>query len=71
MRKVAFLSWIPAVSVLCSLSVLVPVACGGGQQVHMANGIKTGEVTSDSAVVWVRLTQHPEADWEGKPITRY
>ena len=27
-----------------------------------ANGIKIGEVTSDSAVIWVRLTKRPEAD---------
>ncbi|MEO0452512.1 MAG: alkaline phosphatase D family protein [Verrucomicrobiota bacterium] len=29
-------------------------------EVHMANGIKIGEVDSDSAIIWTRLTQTPE-----------
>lgn len=36
---------------------------GGGQDeesVHMANGIKIGEVTADSAIIWTRLTRHSE-----------
>jgi alkaline phosphatase D len=37
----------------------------------MANGIKIGEVTSDSAIIWTRLTQQPEANWKGKPFTHY
>ena len=35
-----------------------------GGSVHMANGIKIGEVTSDSAIVWVRLTRHSERSME-------
>ena len=36
-----------------------------------ANGIKIGEVTDTSAVIWVRLTEREEADrriddWDGK-----
>ncbi len=29
---------------------------------HFASGIKVGETTDHSAIVWVRLTQHPAAD---------
>ena len=35
--------------------------------VHMGNGIKVGEVTSDSAIVWTRLTQAPERNINGRP----
>ena len=31
----------------------------------MANGIKTGEVSRDSALVWVRLTRHAQAKTDG------
>ena len=31
-----------------------------GAGVHMANGIKIGEVTQDSAIVWTRLTRNAE-----------
>jgi alkaline phosphatase D len=33
--------------------------------VHQGNGIKLGEVTADSAIVWTRLTAAPEANWGG------
>jgi alkaline phosphatase D len=33
--------------------------------VFQGNGFKTGEVTSDSVVVWTRLTVAPEANWRG------
>jgi alkaline phosphatase D len=36
--------------------------------VHMANGIKVGEVDSDSAIVWTRLTAHPERNTNGEPF---
>ena len=29
--------------------------------VHQGNGIKIGEVTAESAVIWTRLTTAPEA----------
>ena len=35
--------------------------------VHLANGIKIGEVTDRSAIVWVRLTAAPERNVEGLP----
>lgn len=33
--------------------------------VHMANGIKVGEVDADSAIIWTRLTAHPDRNTEG------
>lgn len=33
--------------------------------VFQGNGIKIGEVTADSAVIWTRLTAAPEANWSG------
>ena len=35
--------------------------------VFQGNGIKIGEVTSDSAVIWTRLTAAAEANWSGAP----
>ncbi len=35
--------------------------------VHMATGVKVGEVTGTSAVVWTRLTVAPEANFGGAP----
>ena len=32
---------------------------------HMANGIKVGEVNADSAIVWTRLTANPERNTDG------
>ncbi len=43
-----------------------------GSPVYMVNGIKIGEVTSDSAIVWTRLTRNPETDPEtdwGRVVT--
>ena len=33
--------------------------------VYQGNGIKVGEVTAESAVIWTRLTAAPEANWSG------
>ena len=49
---------------LCTLTLSLTAA----ESVHMANGIKIGEVTSDSAIIWTRLTITPEANWEGIPF---
>lgn len=38
------------------------------EAVHMANGIKIGEVDSTSAIVWARLTKHPERNSNGTPF---
>jgi len=38
--------------------------------VHMANGIKIGEVTQNSAIIWARLTIHPERNISGHPFAK-
>lgn len=38
------------------------------ETVHMANGIKFGEVDSTSAIVWTRLTKYPERNIDGTPF---
>ncbi|MDP3072247.1 MAG: alkaline phosphatase D family protein [Opitutaceae bacterium] len=35
--------------------------------VFQGNGLKIGEVTTDSAVIWTRLTVAAEANWSGTP----
>ena len=58
--------------VLALLSLTVPA---WGQQAdskvdapYFASGVKVGEVNTDSAIFWVRLTKHPEADLNGLSI---
>ncbi len=36
--------------------------------VFMADGTKAGEITQDSAIVWTRLTRHPERNTAGIPF---
>lgn len=56
------------------VSLAAHVACDASDaraaapQVHMATGIKIGEVDHDSAIVWTRLTRHAERNAGGKPF---
>ena len=34
-------------------------------QPYLGNGIKIGEVTSHSAIIWTRLTERAEPNWNG------
>jgi alkaline phosphatase D len=36
--------------------------------IYQGNGIKIGEVTANSAVIWTRLTTAPDANWNGIPF---
>ncbi len=36
-----------------------------GGTVHFASGFRVGEVSQDSAIVWTRLTQEKERNWDG------
>ena len=38
--------------------------------VHMANGIKIGEVDANSAIIWTRLTAHPERNTDGRSFSK-
>lgn len=50
------------------LLFLIPnfVALGAGP--YFGTGVKVGEVDHNSAIVWVRLTVHPSADFQKLPI---
>ena len=39
-------------------------------KVYQANGIKIGEVTQDSAIVWTRLTRNPSANTNGEKFPK-
>ena len=39
-------------------------------KVYQANGIKIGEVTQDSAIVWTRLTKNPSANTDGEKFPK-
>lgn len=45
-----------------------PARAEGGP--HFANGLKIGEVTSNSAIVWTRLTREAERHIEGAPFPK-
>lgn len=45
-------------------------ALGAGDAVHLANGIKIGEVRSNSAIVWARVTKNPTRNEEGPTFSR-
>lgn len=38
--------------------------------VFMADGVKAGEITPDSAIIWTRLTQNPERNVPGVPFPK-
>ena len=51
--------------------LLLGMALGVGEEagVHMADGIKIGEVRQDSAIVWTRLTRDAERNVDGLAFT--
>ena len=55
---------------LISLLVVInlPFASPLNAQPYMANGIKIGEVTSTSAIIWSRLTEQPQRNLNGVPF---
>ena len=57
---------------LCLL--ITAIAIGSHAQTdasaHFANGIKVGEVTSDTAIIWTRLTEFRERNLDGKPFPK-
>ncbi len=59
---------------ICSTFLLLtraePLAAQDVSRVHMANGIKIGEVAATTAVVWIRLTENAERNFDGKPFPR-
>jgi len=57
-------SWIKRF--VCAASIIyAPNSLTGEESVFLGNGIKVGEVSHHSAIVWVRLTQSPEPVYPG------
>jgi len=56
---------ISAASLVFLWAALVSSGASAAAPVYFATGIKIGEVTQDSAIVWVRLTAAPEANRDG------
>lgn len=53
------------------LSLIMLTSCSETEvPVYMANGIKIGEVTQNSAIIWTRLTKHPERNINGHPFAK-
>ena len=55
---IGLLSWL-----LSTAPVLAQGVAAAETGPHFASGIKVGEVRQDSAIVWVRTTKHPLADF--------
>ncbi len=53
---------------LLFLAVSLVPAVPSSATVYQGNGLKIGEVTANSAVIWTRLTTAPEANWSGTPF---
>ncbi len=45
--------------------LFINLTCFGGGDVYFATGFKIGEVSQNSALVWTRLTEAPEANKDG------
>ena len=59
---------IAAMSMMIGGYAAVEPTAPGTEIVYMANGIKIGEVSSRSAIIWTRLTKHPERNIKGTPF---
>jgi alkaline phosphatase D len=56
---------------LCIITILAFIGimgCTEMPQPYLANGVKIGEVTQTSVIIWIRLTQVPERKIDGIPF---
>ncbi|PXA04908.1 alkaline phosphatase [Coraliomargarita sinensis] len=51
-----------------SILLLLLAHCCSAAGPYLGNGVKVGEVDQDSALVWIRLTAKPAADFDRLPI---
>jgi len=47
------------------IASLLTVSTARTEELHFASGFRVGEVTQDSAILWARLTAHPDRNWGG------
>ncbi len=52
------------VAACCAVFVAL-TAAPATRAAHLATGFKVGEVSQTSAIVWTRITQHAERNWDG------
>ena len=52
---------------LIAATLILTLTSAAAAAPHYATGIKIGEMTQDSAIVWARLTQTEKANWDGEP----
>ena len=57
-------------SIAITILISITSAAVGADPVHLANGVKIGEVTSTSGIIWVRLTARPEYKSDGPEFQR-
>ena len=59
-------------TVMLVVLLLATIGCGNvlSEGPYQATGIKIGEVTDHSAIVWTRLTQHPERVGSDAPMPK-
>jgi alkaline phosphatase D len=50
---------------ICILILFLLVISLTSAQPYFGNGIKIGEVSDNSAIIWMRLTAHPHPNWDG------
>jgi len=55
-------------AITLGLSLLAGLAVAGSNKPHFATGIKIGEVTDSTAIVWARLTRAPKRVGEEAPM---
>ncbi len=56
------------IRILVTTLFLIPLSLIAKEGPFIGNGVKVGEVDTQSAIVWVRLTQTPEANFDQLPI---
>ena len=59
------LPFVPIVAILAAFFITTTIQAAP----FLADGAKTGEVTATTAILWTRLTLHPDANWDGAKFT--
>src|SRR5262245_59701970 len=50
-----------------SAPFLAPLAALRAAEAHLGMGVRVGEVTQTSAIVWTRISAQSEPNWKGTP----
>jgi alkaline phosphatase D len=69
-EKVAVMSALATICLTVALALNMATGGSEGGHVHMANGIKIGEVRQNSAIIWTRLTKNEERNLQGLAFSK-